>query len=168
MASRCGGRAGTKLSWVFKHFASADGVSVQALADFLKHSSSDAIPSAVGLEPLALLSLTTGALQSSLSPVWLSISGSLVVRVARSEADSLLTDEQLAAVGNPIEAALNAVLRSHSDLSGAGLHFLLPLHGSSFLPSTAMDENPELVQAFLAFANAVWLLCHQFPSLACF
>ncbi|KAK4704197.1 importin-13, partial [Phenoliferia sp. Uapishka_3] len=108
----------------------------QALADYIKHSSSDAIPSPVGLDPLDLLSLASSSLQASLSPVWLSIAASLVARLTRTQNDSQLSAEDLAKVGRPIESALTVALQALSNLR-------------------AMDENPDLVQAFLAFCNSI-------------
>ncbi|KAI5481218.1 Importin 13 [Pseudohyphozyma bogoriensis] len=70
----------------------------QALADFVKHTSSDSIPSPLTLDPLSLLSLATSVFQASLSPVWIAIATSLLARLARDQNDSQLSDEQLAAV----------------------------------------------------------------------
>ncbi|KAM0748278.1 ARM repeat-containing protein [Meredithblackwellia eburnea MCA 4105] len=108
----------------------------QALQEFITASSSDVNPSPLGLDALILLSLAVKSLQSSLSPVWLALATSLVERLSRSRSDSQMTDQEVALVGAPIEAALSAMLSTYSDLS-------------------AMDEHPDVVTAFLGFCHAI-------------
>ena len=102
-----------------------------------------------------MLSLASISLQSSLSPVWLSIAASLVARLTRTQNDSQLSDEDLAKVGRPIEAALTAVLQALSDLSCGLVFVCVRCRTALTLAVSAMDENPDLVQAFLSFCNSV-------------
>ncbi|GAA5999141.1 uncharacterized protein JCM10292_001618 [Rhodotorula paludigena] len=109
-----------------------DSEVVGALSDYIRHSTSDAVPSPLALDSLALLGLATAALQIAPSSVWLGIAGQLLARLARDRNDAEMGDEELAKVGQPVEAALNIVLSTHGDLN-------------------AMAENPDVVAAFLAF-----------------
>lgn len=94
----------------------------QALSDFIKHSTSDAIPSALALDAFSLLQLATAALSTSVSPVWLSIASNLIARLARDQNDLAMSDEDVAKIASPIEIALNIVLRSITDLSCQSFH----------------------------------------------
>ncbi|GAA5900459.1 hypothetical protein JCM5296_001552 [Sporobolomyces johnsonii] len=109
---------------------------VTALSDYIRHSTSDSIPSPLGLDTLLLLSLCSAALQVSPSSVWLGIAGSLLARLARDHSDRELRDEELASVGRPVEGMLNVVLSTHGDLA-------------------AMSENPDVVAAFLSFCSQI-------------
>ncbi|GAA5962607.1 hypothetical protein JCM21900_001273 [Sporobolomyces salmonicolor] len=109
---------------------------VTALSDYIRHSTSDSIPSPLGLDTLLLLSLCSAALQVSPSSVWLGIAGSLLARLARDHSDRELRDEELVSVGRPVEGMLNVVLSTHGDLA-------------------AMSENPDIVSAFLSFCSQI-------------
>ncbi|GAA5942346.1 hypothetical protein JCM1841_003527 [Sporobolomyces salmonicolor] len=109
---------------------------VTALSDYIRHSTSDSIPSPLGIDPLLLLSLCSAALQVSPSSVWLGIAGSLLARLAREHSDRELRDEELVSVGRPVEGMLNVVLSTHGDLA-------------------AMSENPDIVSAFLSFCSQI-------------
>ncbi|KAL8292471.1 hypothetical protein RQP46_001083 [Phenoliferia psychrophenolica] len=112
---------------------------VQALSDYVKHSSSDAIPSPVGLDPLDLLSLASTSLQTSLSPVWLSISASLVARLTRSQTDSQLSNEDIATIVRNLPRVL-AALPSHLDAI-----FLFAQRGLGMQESFSLKANIELL-----------------------
>ncbi|BGP50005.1 hypothetical protein JCM10450v2_005910 [Rhodotorula kratochvilovae] len=110
----------------------ADMEVVGALSEYIRASTSDAVPSPLALDSLALLGLASSALQIAPNSVWLAIEGQLLGRLARSRSDAEMREEELAEVGRPVEAALNVVLSTHGDLE-------------------AMTENPDVVAAFLSF-----------------
>ncbi|CEQ40106.1 SPOSA6832_01697 [Sporobolomyces salmonicolor] len=100
---------------------------LEALSDYIRHSTSDSIPSPLGIDPLLLLSLCSAALQVSPSSVWLGIAGSLLARLAREHSDRELRDEELVSVGRPVEGMLNVVLSTHGDLAAKSRPSLLVL-----------------------------------------
>ncbi|GAA6053966.1 hypothetical protein JCM3770_004645 [Rhodotorula araucariae] len=104
---------------------------VSALSEYIRASTSDAVPSPLALDTLALLGLASAALQIAPNSVWLGIEGQLLARLARNRSDAEMRDDELAEVGRPVEAALNVVLSTHGDLP-------------------AMAENPDVVAAFLS------------------
>ncbi|TNY21281.1 armadillo-type protein [Rhodotorula diobovata] len=108
----------------------ADMEVVGALSEYIRASTSDAVPSPLALDSLALLGLASSALQIAPNSVWLGIEGQLLGRLARSRSDAEIREDELVEVGRPVEVALNVVLSTHSDLS-------------------AMSENPDVVAAFL-------------------
>ncbi|KAM0790224.1 hypothetical protein ACM66B_005537 [Microbotryomycetes sp. NB124-2] len=122
----------------------ADAEISQALSDYIRHSISDSIQSPVALDSFALLSLSAQAVAVSLSSTWLGLAASLVAGLARDLQDNNKNSdrEELENVAGPIEVVLSAVLHAQPD-------------------STAMDQNPDVVQAFLSFAHAV---VRYFPS----
>ncbi|GAA6064370.1 hypothetical protein JCM10212_004103 [Sporobolomyces blumeae] len=118
---------------------------VSALSDFIRHSTSDSVPSPLSLDPLLLLSLCSAALQTSPSSIWLGIAGTLLARLARDRSDRSLegNGEELAKVGRPVEGMLTVVLSSCGDLQ-------------------AMSENPDVVAAFLSFCSQI---VRHYPSI---
>lgn len=72
-----------------------------------------------------------------------------------------MTDEDVARVGGPVEGALGAVLRVYDSVQGpSGVLLLLyfrkvELLMRSFFCYKVMDENPDVVQAFLGVCRAV-------------
>lgn len=109
---------------------------IEVLSDYVKHSTGDNVPSAVGLDTWVLLGLATGALERYASSVWLGMASSLLTRLGREVTEAEMTHEQLEKVGRPVEVGLRAVLAHYAD-------------------PTAMEEEPDVVAAFLAFATAV-------------
>ncbi|GAA5940738.1 hypothetical protein JCM3775_004883 [Rhodotorula graminis] len=115
---------GTARAWA------ADMEVVGALSEYIRASTSDAVPSPLALDSLALLGLASSALQLAPNSVWLAIEGQLLARLARSRTDAEMREDELVEVARPVEVALNVVLSTHGDLS-------------------AMGENPDVVAAFL-------------------
>ncbi|KAJ8292724.1 Importin-13 [Rhodotorula toruloides] len=109
---------------------------VTALSDYIRHSTSDSVPSPLALDSLDLLNFCSAALQSAPSSVWLGIEGQLLARLARDRTDAEMSDDQLAKVGQPIEGALRVVLGTHGEVA-------------------AMAENPDVVAAFLGLCCQV-------------
>ncbi|GAA6017231.1 hypothetical protein JCM10207_002578 [Rhodosporidiobolus poonsookiae] len=109
---------------------------VTALSDYIRRSTSDALPSPLALPPLALLTLASSALQLAPSSVWLGICGQLLARLAREKNDREVGEEELVAVGAPVEGALRVGLGGYGDL-------------------TAMNDNPDVVAAFLSFCSQI-------------
>ncbi|KAK4049852.1 hypothetical protein OIV83_003908 [Microbotryomycetes sp. JL201] len=109
----------------------------QAISEYIRHSVSDSIPSPIGLDAFALLSLASQAVAHSLSSTWLGLTSSLVASLSKDYQDrKTLDDKEIARVAGPIESTLTAVLRAQPDIA-------------------SMDQNPDVVQAFLSFAHAV-------------
>ena len=94
---------------------------VGALSEYIRASTSDAVPSPLALDSLALLGLASSALQIAPNSVWLGIEGQLLGRLARSRSDAEMREGELAEVGRPVEATLNVVLSTHGDLAGTSL-----------------------------------------------
>ncbi|BGP33834.1 hypothetical protein JCM10296v2_005639 [Rhodotorula toruloides] len=90
---------------------------VTALSDYIRHSTSDSVPSPLALDSLELLNFCSSALQLAPSSVWLGIEGQLLARLARDRTDAEMSDEELAKVGQPIEGALNVVLSTHGEVA---------------------------------------------------
>lgn len=97
---------------------------LQALSDYIRCTTADAVPSPLALDSFALFTLTAtasshagGPTTSSSSPVWLSIAGSLVARLAREQSDQSLSLDDLARVGRPVEVALEGVLGIFTDVT---------------------------------------------------
>ncbi|BGP26235.1 importin 13 [Rhodotorula toruloides] len=109
---------------------------VTALSDYIRHSTSDSVPSPLALDSLDLLDFCSSALQSAPSSVWLGIEGQLLARLARDRTDAGMSDEELAKVGQPIGGALHVVLSTHGEMS-------------------VMAENPDVVAAFLGLCCQV-------------
>ncbi|GAA5825370.1 hypothetical protein JCM11251_006954 [Rhodosporidiobolus azoricus] len=114
---------------------------VTVLSDYIRITTSDSLPSPLALPPLALLRLSSSALQIAPSSVWLGIMGQLLARLARERNDNELGEGEeaervLKEVGEPVEKALNVVLSTHGDLA-------------------AMVENPDVVAAFLSFCTQI-------------
>ncbi|GAA6037422.1 hypothetical protein JCM8097_008565 [Rhodosporidiobolus ruineniae] len=111
---------------------------VTALSDYIRISTSDALPSPLALPSLALLSLSSSALQSAPSSVWLGIMGQLLARLSRDRSDSEMGEDvaALAEVGQPVEGALRVGLGLYGD-------------------AAAMSENPDVVAAFLSFCTQI-------------
>ncbi|BGP56873.1 hypothetical protein JCM8202v2_004506 [Rhodotorula sphaerocarpa] len=118
-----------------------DAEVVTALADFIRQSTSDAVPSPLGLDSLALLNLCANAVRLAQSSVWLGIEAQLVARMARDASDGAISDEALAQLCGPLETTLQVVLSAHSDMS-------------------TMSENPDVVAAFLALCCQI---TRQYP-----
>lgn len=128
-------RLGSAVERVAVAWAGEAGV-VEVLSDFVRHSTGDSVPSAVGLDSWALLALATGALERSVSSVWLAMASGLLARLGRDASEAELTSERLDKVGRPVEAGLRVVLASCAN-------------------ADAMEREPDVVAAFLAFATAV-------------
>lgn len=90
---------------------------IQALSEYIKCSNNDAIPSPLALDHFLLLTLATSALQASISSVWLSISGTLLTRMARDQTDFRVSEENLAKTGRLVEVGLSIVLNQFSSLA---------------------------------------------------
>lgn len=99
----------------------------QALADFIKRSTSDSLPSALALDAFSLLQLATSALQHTVSPVWLSIAASLLARLARDESDHDMSDAAVARLAQPVETGMGAMLALLVDLRGTDCRAPRPL-----------------------------------------
>lgn len=100
-----------------------DAEIVTALADYVRQSTSDAVPSPLALASRSLLDLCAGALQLSASSVWLGIEAQLLARLARDSSDGTLSDSDLAALSSPVERSLQVILAAYADV--AGTHILL-------------------------------------------
>lgn len=135
-----------------------DAEVVTALADFIRQSTSDAVPSPLGLDSLALLNLCANAVRLAQSSVWLGIEAQLVARMARDVSDGAISDEALAQLCGPLETTLQVVLSAHSDMSSKSLLVLgisIMAAADLFGSGAAMSENPDVVAAFLALCCQV-------------
>ncbi|GAA5873443.1 hypothetical protein JCM3774_002418 [Rhodotorula dairenensis] len=113
-----------------------DAEIVTALSDFIRQSTSDALPSPVALDSLALLNLCVNALKIAVSSVWLGVGGQLLARMSRDLSDGTISDAELASLTTPVEAVLSVILTAYPDVS-------------------TMGENPDVVAAFLAFCSQI-------------
>ncbi|GAA5959566.1 hypothetical protein JCM8115_003751 [Rhodotorula mucilaginosa] len=113
-----------------------DAEIVTALSDYIRQSTSDAVPSPVALDSLALLNLCANALKLAPSSVWLGVAAQLLARMSRGLSDASISDAELASLMTPVEAVLNVILTAYPDVS-------------------TMDENPDVVAAFLAFCSQI-------------
>lgn len=141
----------------------ADMEVVGALSEYIRASTSDAVPSPLALDSLALLGLASSALQIAPNSVWLGIEGQLLGRLARSRSDAEIREDELVEVGRPVEVALNVVLSTHSDLSGAFPSRENRVKALLTTPCAAMSENPDVVAAFLGLCCQV----RPLPSRLC-
>jgi len=116
----------------------ADMEVVGALSEYIRASTSDAVPSPLGLDSLALLGLASSALQLAPNSVWLAIEGQLLARLARSRTDAEMREDELVEVARPVEVALNVVLSTHGDIAGA---FLLSFPLSCSSSSSALEAR---------------------------
>lgn len=96
-----------------------DAEVVTALSDFIRQSTSDALPSPVGLDSLALLNLCANALKLAATSVWLGVGGQLLARMARDLSDGAISDADLASLTTPVEAVLSVILTAYPDVSSA-------------------------------------------------
>ncbi|SCV73668.1 BQ2448_6098 [Microbotryum intermedium] len=113
-----------------------DAEVVQALSDYIRATTCDSIVGPLSLDPFDLLRLTSRALSTSISSVWVSVQTSLLARQARTQLDAQLTADDLVNLSKPIEASLTTTLN----------HLSTP---------SSMSENPDLVSAFLSFNSSI-------------
>ncbi|KWU41813.1 hypothetical protein RHOSPDRAFT_36639 [Rhodotorula sp. JG-1b] len=94
-----------------------DAEIVSALSDYIRQSTSDAVPSPVALDSLALLNLCANALKLAPSSVWLGAAAQLLARMARDLSDASISDTELASLMIPVEAVLNVILTAYPDIT---------------------------------------------------
>ncbi|MBZ6370668.1 MAG: hypothetical protein LBE44_01880 [Microbacterium hominis] len=145
-----------------------DAEIVTALSDYIRQSTSDAVPSPVALDSLALLNLCANALKLAPSSVWLGVAAQLLARMSRDLSDASISDAELASLMTPVEAVLNVILTAYPDVSSTSLSSHL-MSGDKLLTTSlrsAMDENPDVVAAFLAFCSQAGHPACRTPSIS--
>ena len=100
-----------------------DAEIVSALSDYIRQSTSDAVPSPVALDSLALLNLCANALKLAPSSVWLGAAAQLLARMARDLSDASISDAELASLMTPVETVLNVILTAYPDVHSTCLSF---------------------------------------------
>lgn len=96
----------------------SDMRTIQALFEYIKRSTSDAIPSAISLDPFSLLTVASSTLEVSFSPIWLLLSSHLIARIARDRTDPAKMDEEVERLAGVVEPALRSALGRCMDLAG--------------------------------------------------
>ncbi|GAA5977602.1 hypothetical protein JCM10908_005035 [Rhodotorula pacifica] len=113
-----------------------DAEIVTALSEYIRQSTSDAIPSPLALDSLALLTLCANALKLAASSVWLGVAAQLLARMSRDLSDGAISDAELGALTTPVGGVLTVIL-------------------SAYPNTETMGENPDVVAAFLAFCSQI-------------